>query len=686
MKNKLLNFIIVLSFAVSVFAALLIFKTQSVKHYLEISNGTERAMYIAFEKIDDIFRETENVVASNREIIKSDFESINKSVLSDIVKDMERIKLSASYVDELVLYKKEGNFLITSTGTVQRNAFLKYSYSIDDEMLERFEKVSDSYLASTVMALNPDGGEEFDSKGIFVVPKKSDMYGVTMLAFVNEKQLMDFCGISNDNKIRQAVLLDEEYNVVISSSQNRDFGKKESAKRLEKTSKDIRGGLFKPFSCTKWFDYGNMIYHIEINNRMSGGYLMGLLLIVLCAAGYIIYYKKKYITVSDRLTGYSDGRYLDDKTTLYCALTMKGFIGDNKAAVQKLLGDAENVKYCLVLILFSDVHNKKMIPGADELCVCAEEEKILMKLTGDGRNRLSGIVAVNLNMGDGAVDEMLQKIIGRTGSFADTIIVKSEYFGDVDQMREVYNGINSSLGNLRINEKNCIVKTDEFRETDVFYSKENIRPLLVKLVENSDAKEINEFFTNIINEAFDNDITFDNYLLLIKNMYMNFMAVTDLSGIDEREVVQLREMFSTSVEEFSKNLDVHGITSAFLNLVVMISTKKKNKKKDRTDEKILKYINQNYKNELYLDKVAQEFGFTSKYLSSYFKRKFNVGFNEYVTSLRIDEAKKLLVETDEGILAICKAVGYTNNATFNMAFKKLTGLSPSSYREENKKG
>ena len=684
MKNRLIHFIIVLSFVLSACAALLIFKHQSQLQYMEIVNGTERSMYIAFEKIDDIFRETENIVANNREIMTRDFDAVEKSALSGVVKDMERIKLSASYVDELVLYKKEGNLLITSTGTAQKDAFLKYSYLIDDEMLERFERVSDSYLASTVMALNPDGGDEYEGKGTFVVPKKSDMYGVMILAFVNEKQLMDFCGIANENKIRRAVLLDEEYNVVISSASERSFGKKAAMQRLKTGSKDMRGGLISPFSYTKWFDYGNMIYHIEINNRLSGGYISGILLMVLCAAVFIVYYSKKCYKLTKQIDENSQVKHLDTKTALYCALTMKGFASDNKAVLGSLLSDNEgNKRYCLILLLFTDVHNRKMVPGADELCLCAKEHNVNMKLVGDGRNRYCGIILMP-SLEEGNVDEALWDIIGRTSGFADTVIVKGECFTDIEQLRDVYNGLKSNLGNLKITEKNCIVQSGECRENDSFFVKENIRPSLVKLAENGNAKDMTEFFTGIINEAFDNEVTFDNYIMLIKNLYMNFMTVTDISGIDERETQQLREMFSVSLEEFAQNLDVHGITSAFLNLVVMITTKKKNKKKDRMDERILKYINQNYKGDLYLDKVAQEFGFTSKYLSSYFKRKFNVGFNEYVTALRIDEAKRLLTETDEGILSICKAVGYTNNATFNMAFKKITGVSPSSYREENK--
>ena len=87
---------------------------------------------------------------------------------------------------------------------------------------------------------------------------------------------------------------------------------------------------------------------------------------------------------------------------------------------------------------------------------------------------------------------------------------------------------------------------------------------------------------------------------------------------------------------------------------------------------------------MYLEKIAVEFNTTPKYFSNYFKKEFSLGFSEYLTNLRISQAKKLLCETDKPLNAVSEEVGYLNQATFAAAFKKVKGLPPGKYREINK--
>ena len=58
MKKHRLDFTITAVFLAAVIASLVVFYAEIKKQYIEISNSAERAMYIAFEKIDDLLRET----------------------------------------------------------------------------------------------------------------------------------------------------------------------------------------------------------------------------------------------------------------------------------------------------------------------------------------------------------------------------------------------------------------------------------------------------------------------------------------------------------------------------------------------------------------------------------------------------------------------------------------------------
>ena len=98
---------------------------------------------------------------------------------------------------------------------------------------------------------------------------------------------------------------------------------------------------------------------------------------------------------------------------------------------------------------------------------------------------------------------------------------------------------------------------------------------------------------------------------------------------------------------------------------------------------VREYIKQNYMNpDLSLDLLSHEFGINAKYLSQLFKDEFGERFMDFLISQRIEQAKSLLIETEEQIQDISVKVGYLNVISFTRAFKKVTGFSPGDYRRK----
>lgn len=99
---------------------------------------------------------------------------------------------------------------------------------------------------------------------------------------------------------------------------------------------------------------------------------------------------------------------------------------------------------------------------------------------------------------------------------------------------------------------------------------------------------------------------------------------------------------------------------------------------------IKNYIDEHYQDfELSAIELATIFKINSSYLSSQFKKEFNIGLLDYVTSVRIEAAKKLLLTTDEHNTEISRRVGYSNVRTFLRAFSKYEGITPKEYRRIN---
>ena len=72
---------------------------------------------------------------------------------------------------------------------------------------------------------------------------------------------------------------------------------------------------------------------------------------------------------------------------------------------------------------------------------------------------------------------------------------------------------------------------------------------------------------------------------------------------------------------------------------------------------------------------------SSDSLSHFFHLETGTLLNDYVSDLRMKEACRLLVETDQTISGIASIIGYTNPYSFTRRFQQLFGMTPSSYRQ-----
>jgi len=99
---------------------------------------------------------------------------------------------------------------------------------------------------------------------------------------------------------------------------------------------------------------------------------------------------------------------------------------------------------------------------------------------------------------------------------------------------------------------------------------------------------------------------------------------------------------------------------------------------------VSEYIKEHYKEDIYLEKIAEHFNTSDKYLSRLFKETLGTGFHEYLATIRISKSKDLLLETDLSVTKIGELVGFSIHSTFFRVFKKYEGISPTQYRECNK--
>lgn len=95
----------------------------------------------------------------------------------------------------------------------------------------------------------------------------------------------------------------------------------------------------------------------------------------------------------------------------------------------------------------------------------------------------------------------------------------------------------------------------------------------------------------------------------------------------------------------------------------------------------IRYINENYAEDLNVEDVAKRFMLSQSYFRYLFKSINAMTFTEYLTGLRISKAMELLKTTGKRVMDICHEVGFNNVNHFNRLFGQKTGISPLMYRK-----
>ncbi|MDY3988417.1 MAG: helix-turn-helix domain-containing protein [Massilioclostridium sp.] len=114
----------------------------------------------------------------------------------------------------------------------------------------------------------------------------------------------------------------------------------------------------------------------------------------------------------------------------------------------------------------------------------------------------------------------------------------------------------------------------------------------------------------------------------------------------------------------------------------LASFQNKARGKQEVEAKIIEYLNEHYSDpNLSLTLLSNIFGYSPKYLGRIFKNYTNLFFTQYLTKLRMDKARDLVLNTEMPIAEIFESVGITTLQHFYRLFKKEFGYSPAAMRK-----
>lgn len=200
----------------------------------------------------------------------------------------------------------------------------------------------------------------------------------------------------------------------------------------------------------------------------------------------------------------------------------------------------------------------------------------------------------------------------------------------------------------------------------------------VILGDKTGAREIlNEFLGSIF---FESGMNFEILKVRIIELVVIISRAAIETGVEAKELLGLNYSYLTDLNKVTDIEELlYKLTEILENFINKVSTTKEKKSKTKV-HRMREYINQNFTREVTASNVAKSAGLSMSRALHLFKEETGMSLSNFITKLRIDYGKYLLLNTDVNIAHLANEIGFYDQSHFTKYFKKFERITPSRFR------
>lgn len=186
----------------------------------------------------------------------------------------------------------------------------------------------------------------------------------------------------------------------------------------------------------------------------------------------------------------------------------------------------------------------------------------------------------------------------------------------------------------------------------------------------------------------------DADIVISEKSDVNFICLPEFGKLNNPERFKLlfHQLIDSSEREYKNPVSREQICGMYVKLLIAElyenalensdSEEESTKKKQRlTAAKVREYLRIHARENISVAGLSAIFHYNPDYLTSIFRLEYGITIRAYMNLVRINEAKKILVETDLKINDVALAVGFGGEKYFMKTFKKLVGVTPSQFKQ-----
>jgi len=152
-------------------------------------------------------------------------------------------------------------------------------------------------------------------------------------------------------------------------------------------------------------------------------------------------------------------------------------------------------------------------------------------------------------------------------------------------------------------------------------------------------------------------------------------------GANLSVILQQNSLFYLELLEITKTEELclwaRDMLETFMNLI----NHNKDQKNTLAIQRVAEYIQNNFRNKITIDDIAQVVYLSPCYVSRIFKQGLGCTLMEYLTQVRVEEAKTMLKNPKYNVMQVAEESGFEDPAYFTRVFKKIEGITPSKFKQ-----
>lgn len=707
-----------------------VYKNSLNSIYSQVSENNRSSVTHMIQSFDNSFKDINDVIYSIQMLPYDSWNNppngeIDMTEVYKLYKDIAELVTSISYVENVVVYRKDFNLGITAVGTTSLENLFQQQYNNKTYNLAFWKSLANTRHMLQVFPAQWYGGAANMSRNLIAISGNNQLSDVNILVLVDTNKLLQYVNQNTMLQSTSLIVLDQNRNIILNTEPDWDlvdaFKELAVSAGAETTvkKKDYEYTLFKStyndftYINKTPYEFGNMNAVSTVNRHIIISAIACAVVISVLLS--LILYRPiwRLFALIGGQQGRPDLRFMRNR--------IKSILIENDSLNNQLLvlrqerlanlflralgdrapaSDEDSSQEAYYAEIFKDDYfllfsfHLHPHPGHEQAPLLrAEEEMAIIRsklehkfaaiaLFRQTSTRYVALISLSRPTEREQTVKQLRGVLKQAKKeMSQGCAVQAEvsrlYASKPANLYSANEDLVRCLAYRNVDEQEPLTDYQGIRFTwKVHFPLEEIEKAAYCLMRGDEAECV-RIVDEILKENVNRHVHYHQIVPLAQMIFYHLLKLLESSDIAPGEMLEMKQTFTRRLEAAYR---YQMIRDALIQAIGSIAEKNRSRKDKLHPETVALYIERNHMNNLHLEHMADMMGTTSKYFSNYFKKTFNVNFVEYLNKVRLSHAKELLRKTDIPVAEIGIRTGYLSASTFASTFQKYVGVSPSEYR------